>query len=159
VVSGLTDKQQVFVEEYLCCFNATEAARRAEYKNPNKLGPRLVKVGKIAEVIAQRIQEKAMSADEVLAHLADIARFDPGLLLGKAGVIDWDGAKEQGHTRFVKKIEWSDGSLKVETYDRMHALELLGKHQAMWIERQQIDGDSTLHIEYVNDWRESRNDA
>jgi hypothetical protein len=105
----------------------------------------------IASIIEQRIKEKAMSADEVLAHLADIGRFDPGRLLGKAGVIDWDGAKERGDTRFVKKIEWSDGKLKVELCDRMGALELLGKAHGLFRDIQEHSG--TLKIEYVNDWR------
>ena len=143
----LTDKQRVFVEEYLRCWNATEAARRAGYQHPNKRGPENVVKRGIAESIQTRIKEKAMSADEVLAHLADIARFDAGQVLGKAGVINWDEAKEQGDTRFVKKIEWGQNGLKVEFYDRMSALELIGKHQAMWIERQQTDGTITLHTD------------
>ena len=143
---ALTDRRRLFVEEYLHCWNGSEAARRAGYAHPGQEAYRLLKNAEISEAIAERIKEKAMSADEVLAHLADIARFDSGLLLGRGGVIDWDGAKEQGHTRFVKKIEWTDGALKVECYDRMDALELLGKHQAMWVERKQVDGDLNVQL-------------
>lgn len=34
-MADLTDKQRVFIEEYLRCWNATEAARRAGYKGNN----------------------------------------------------------------------------------------------------------------------------
>jgi hypothetical protein len=149
----LTTKQRVFVEEYLRCWNGAEAARRAGYKKPYISACENLRKPYIADIIAERIKEKAMSADEILAHLSDIARFDSGLLLGKAGVVDWDEAKDQGHTRFVKKLEWTQNGLKIEVYDKMEALELLGKHQAMWIERQQVESDSALRIEYVNDWR------
>ena len=47
----LSPKQQRFVQEYLIDLNATAAAERAGYKNPNKQGPRLlVNVG-IAQAI------------------------------------------------------------------------------------------------------------
>lgn len=73
---ALNDKQRVFVEEYLRCWNATEAARRAEYANPNKQGPRLLVKDGICNAIKARIDEKAMSADEVLVRLAEQARAD-----------------------------------------------------------------------------------
>jgi len=135
-----TDKRRVFVEEYLRCWNGTEAARRAGYAWPRREASRLLSNVDIREIVEERIREKAMSADEVLAHLADIARFDAGLLFGKAGIIDWDKARERGITRFVKKMEWAPGGLKVELYDKMDALELIGKHQAMWVERQEFSG-------------------
>jgi len=148
-----TDKRRVFVEEYLRCWNGTEAARRAGYAWPRREASRLLSNVDIREIVEGRIREKAMSADEVLVHLADIARFDAGLLLGKAGVIDWDKAKEQGHTRFVKKLDWAaTGGLKVEMYDKMDALELLGKHQAMWVERREVSGPGGAAIE-VHDSR------
>lgn len=150
-MSELTNKQRVFVEEYLRCWNGTEAARRAEYSasSDNVLAAtasRLLRNVKVREHIKARIEEKAMSADEVLAHLADIARFDSGSMLGLAGVVDFDAAKERGDTRFIKKMEWGDGKLKLEFYDRTEALELIGKHQAMWIERQEHSGAIDVSI-------------
>jgi len=70
----LTDQRRVFVEEYLECWNATEAARRAEYKHPNKYGPFLVKLGIVSDLIQRRLAEKAMTADEVLFRLTMMAR-------------------------------------------------------------------------------------
>jgi len=71
---ALSHKQQVFINHYLECWNATEAARRAGYSHPNKRGPENVVKSGIAEEIARRIEEKAMSADEALIRLAEQAR-------------------------------------------------------------------------------------
>ena len=138
--ANLTAKRRVFVEEYLKCWNGTEAARRAEYAYPGREAYRLLKIAEIQDAIKRRIKAKAMDANEVLAHLGDIARFDVGRLLGPAGVVDWDTAKERGDTRYVKKIEWTDGKLKVEFYDRIEALELIGKNLAMWTEKHEHSG-------------------
>lgn len=139
-LSELTDKRRVFVEEYLRCWNGTEAARRAEYAYPRREASRLLSNADIRELIDERIREKAMSADEVLAHLADIARFDVGDVVGPGGVLDLDEAKRNDKTRFLSKLEWTKNGIKVEAYDKMDALELLGKHLAMFIDRHEVTG-------------------
>ena len=71
----LTDRQRVFVEEYLTCWNASESARRAGYRGrANTVGPRLLANVGIQKYVEKRLSEKAMKADEVLARLADEAR-------------------------------------------------------------------------------------
>src|ERR1019366_3591949 len=62
----LSAKQEAFIREYLIDMNATAAAARSGYKQPNKQGPRLlVNVG-----IAARIRAE-------LAKLADAAGLTP----------------------------------------------------------------------------------
>jgi len=57
VAETLTPKQQSFIDEYLACGNATEAARRAGYKHPNKQGPEnLVKLGGFIDEQAKEIR-------------------------------------------------------------------------------------------------------
>lgn len=73
---SLTTKRIKFVEEYLRCWNASEAARRAEYAYPGTEGHRLLQIAEIQEYIKVRLAEVAMSADEVLQRLADKARGD-----------------------------------------------------------------------------------
>lgn len=138
--ANMTDKRRVFIEEYLICWNGTEAARRANYAHPRQEASRLLSNADIAGIVAARIQEKAMSADEVLGHLADVARFDIGSVIGKGGVLDLDKAKSEGYTSFLSKLKWTKAGIEIEAYDKMHALELIGKHMAMWVERHEVTG-------------------
>lgn len=75
---ALSSKQKLFVNAYLETFNSTEAARRAEYKGEDatlaSVGWENLRKPEIAQAIAERLQEKAMAADEVLLRLAEHAR-------------------------------------------------------------------------------------
>ena len=157
-ISDLTDKRRVFVEEYLCCWNGTEAARRAEYAYPRREASRLLSNVDIRALIEERVAEKAMSADEALAHLADIARFDIGRVVGKGGVIDLDAAKEADQTRHLKRLEWTPQGIKLEAYDKLEALEKIGKAHGLYIERRDITSGGESIKGYVtispDDWPE-----
>lgn len=130
----LTRKRKVFIEEYLRCWNATEAARIAGYKFPNRQGSFLLSVLGIQEAIEARIAEKAMSADEVLLRLAEHARGDLSEFVGPHGAIDWVKVKEKG--RVLKSISHTAGKQsKIELYDAQSALALIGKHHRLFVER------------------------
>lgn len=79
---ALKGKQIAFVNAYLgeANFNATEAARIAGYSgNDNTLaqvGFENLRKPNIAELIAIRLKESAMSAEEVLKRIGGIARND-----------------------------------------------------------------------------------
>lgn len=77
----LTNKQRVFIDEYVKCFNASEAARRAGYseKTAGSIGSENLKKPEIQEAIQERLAEVHMSADEALKLTADIARTDIGV--------------------------------------------------------------------------------
>ncbi|MGU0037583.1 terminase small subunit [Enterobacter mori] len=80
---GLTAQQRLFVAEYLKDNNATAAAARAGYSDPN-YGRQLITNPNVAQAIAQ--QQKASivrtlgSADEVLAQMWQFATFDANQL-------------------------------------------------------------------------------
>ncbi|MGM3311596.1 terminase small subunit, partial [Enterobacter hormaechei subsp. steigerwaltii] len=80
---GLTPQQRLFVAEYLKDHNATAAAARAGYSDPN-YGRQLIANPNVAQAIAQ--QQKASiartlgSADEVLAQMWQLATFDANQL-------------------------------------------------------------------------------
>ena len=78
---ALTKQRQIFVEEYLQCWNASEAARRAGYsrRSSYELGRRLTATPEIQAVIEARIAETKVSTDEVLLRLAEQARSDLGV--------------------------------------------------------------------------------
>lgn len=69
-------KQQLFIEAYLANPNATEAAKRAGYseKTAYSQGQRLLKNVEVQKAVGKRVQTAAMTADEVLAELANIAK-------------------------------------------------------------------------------------
>ena len=135
---ALSNKRRVFVDEYLKCWNATEAARLAGYKHPNKQGPRLlVNVG-IQDEIKRRLDEKAMSADEVLTRLADMARASiEGFLKfpqkGRKPALDLKQAQESGLLHLVKKLKYNTrGQIEVELHDAQAALQLIGRHHNLF---------------------------
>jgi phage terminase small subunit len=72
----LTERQRGFVEAYLVCLNASEAARRAKYseRTAGSIGHENLKKPEIAAAISAGFALRAMPADEVLARLADMAR-------------------------------------------------------------------------------------
>jgi hypothetical protein len=55
---GLTLQRQGFVEHYMRCASATEAARRAGYKNPSVMGNRLISSDKVVRAMIDERQEE-----------------------------------------------------------------------------------------------------
>lgn len=135
----LVTKQEVFVESYLETWNATEAARRAGYAHPNKQGPRLlVNVG-IAERIKQRLDEKTMGANEVLARLTEHARLSMGdyIQVDDDGAVrlDMKKARDANKLGMIKKLKPTKFGTELELYDAQAALVHLGKHHKLFTEK------------------------
>lgn len=135
---ALTNKQQLFVYEYLKCFNATRAAIAAGYteRSAYNQGCRLMKKDEVARAIEQFMRENAMSAAEVVHHLTIIARGDMDELIDDNGNLDMHEARSFGRTNLIKRVrqrsittEDSDiHEAEIEPYDRLKALELLAKY-------------------------------
>ena len=143
---ALTAKRQAFVDEYLKCWNASEAARVAGYAAPGQQGHRLLKDVEISEEIQQRVSERAMSADEVLIRLSDMARgsmddfvsFVPGI---KLPFLDLAKAQQAGKFGLVKKLKYGkDGEVEFELYDAQAALVQLGKVHKLFTDKQEVTG-------------------
>jgi len=103
----LTKAQEVFIDEYLLCLNATEAYSRA-YPNAkrtsaNANGQKLLLNTTIKAQIETRFKERHMSADEALHLQADIARGDITEFLSPLGMLDIDKLKTNG--RLIKKLK------------------------------------------------------
>lgn len=150
---ALSDKQQAFVDAYLRTFNATKSAIEAGYseKTAYSQGSRLLKDAEIKAFLRARYEEHAMDANELLHHLAEIARGDMNDLIDYKGNLDLYQARQLGKTRLLKRVknrsvttadkdgEGSDISeTEVEAYDRLRALELIGKHLAMFTDKVQM---------------------
>lgn len=150
----MTKKEQIWLAEYLQCWNETEAARRAGYKWPNKQGA--VKAKKFAPQIAEHIRQTQMSADEALLELGDIARLDMGdFLVFHEGVkepyLDLAKAKEAGLLKLVKKIKYNQkGGMEIELYDKQAALVQIGKWQGL-TEKQQVEQEGEIILKVIYD--------
>jgi hypothetical protein len=76
----LTRKQRVFVAEYLKCWNASEAARRAGYsgKTAYAIGSENLRKPEIKAVIDAAVEQIQMSANEALIRNSQVGRGDIG---------------------------------------------------------------------------------
>jgi phage terminase small subunit len=106
---SLTNKQRVFVAEYLRCWNATEAARRAGYseRTARSIGAENLTKPDIQEEITKALAEVQMSADEALVILAKQARGDIGDFMDVNRMsfeISLADAKERGLTPLIRKV-------------------------------------------------------
>ncbi len=105
----LTKAQEVFIDEYLKCFNGTEAYSRA-YPNSKRTSARasaadLLANPNISEAIQSRLDEVHMSSNEALKLTADIARGDVTEFITPFGNIDIDKLRQGGKGRLIKKIK------------------------------------------------------
>jgi len=165
----LTKKQELFVGEYMVDLNATQAAIRAGYsiKSAYSIGQEnLTKPELEAAIdIAMKEREKRtlVTADRVVQELAKIAfsdirefvEFEPvEVVVGN----DKDGnpIKQKVNRVTIRPDSEVDGAvlaevkqtqhgITVKPHDKMKALELLGRHLAMFTDKLQTS-DSNFEI-------------
>jgi phage terminase small subunit len=143
----LTDKQVIFVEECLVCWNATEAARRAGYSGNDVtlavVGWENLRKPKIQERVRARMTEKAMAADEVLARLADHARGNMVDFLswsGRGARLDLAKAAKAGKLHLVKSFTKGRRGTSIELYDAQAALVHIAKHLGLFVDQVKLSG-------------------
>ena len=150
---ALTKKQKRFVEEYLVDLNATQAAIRAGYStasarqiaDENMSKPDIKNA--IEKALAERSKRTGVNADRIIQELAKLAFINP------TDVMNMDEATVRGDANRddtaaissvkVKTIPTEDGNIterEVRTYDKIKALELLGKHIGMFTDKFKIEG-------------------
>ena len=136
---ALTPKQKRFVAEYLVDLNATQAAIRAGYskKNADKIGSELLGKTRVFEAIQKEMQDREqrtqITQDMVVRELAKVA-FANGTVYAR--VAGWGSRVELTDTdqltgdqrAAISCIKEGKYGIEVGTYDKIRALELLGKH-------------------------------
>lgn len=161
-MARLTDKQKRFVEEYLVDLNATQAAIRAGYseKTAEVIGYENLRKPQIATAIdhAMLVRQKRteITQDMVLRELARVAfanGADFARIVSKdtsVTAVDEDGNLQET-VRRVQSVELVDTDsvdpdkraaiagikegkygIEVSSYDKVRALELLGKHLGLF---------------------------
>lgn len=133
ITQKLTQKQRRFVDAYCSVsnFNATDAARRAGYKHPNKQGPEnLVKLGAVISQRMKELQKKSGSAILNQQQVAErLSRFADGSIK-------------------IKQLA-NNGELvnaPVSPRDQLKALELLGKSYGMFVDKKEVSGNLDIEI-------------
>jgi len=166
---ALSPKHHKFCEEYLRLWNATDAYQaaypKASRETARRNGSDLLTNTDIAAEIKARTDEQAMSANEVLARLAEHARADykDFITVTFNGEIALDFGKAEGKTHLIKKIsqrrvvrtsrdaEIEETVLTVELHDAQAALVQLGKHHKLFTEQVQQSGEVVVRIQYGDD--------
>lgn len=170
-MAKLTPKQERFVEEYLVDLNATQAAIRAGYseRTAGATGHENLRKPEIAAAIQRAQEERSkrteVTADRVLQELARIGFADV------RNLFTWDADR----TAFVPSEDLTedeaaaiaevqsetttftddDGNtetrvkLKLKTYDKLGALDKLGKHLGLFVERVEHTGADGTPLEVV----------
>ena len=156
-VNKLTRQQRLFVDFYIQTLNATESARLANYKHPNKSGPKLVNhhEGVQAE-IESRLAKHHASAEEVLAVLSNHMRGSLGDFLSMVdGEIRIDLARAQaaGLMGLLKKVQarkksgttkdgepWEETYYTIELHDAQAAAVHLGRYHKLFTDKSEVSG-------------------
>lgn len=160
----LTEKQQMFVDEYLIDLNATQAAIRAGYsvKNADKIGSELIgktRVGEeIKKALADRSRRTGINADRIVQELAKIALVNPDDVVNFSTATVKSNAKKDDLAAIasvkVKTIPTEDGDIverEVKFYDKNRALEQLGKHLGLFSDKFKVEVEPVV---IVNDLKE-----
>lgn len=132
-----TNKQRAFVNEYFVDFNGTQAAIRAGYPETSAatIASENLRKPHIAAEIERRMSERAMSANEALAAMTDMARADISAFveIDDHGVprINFSKAQENHQLGLIKKVTWGKESISFELYDRQRAVELMLKRHGL----------------------------
>lgn len=164
----LSPKQQRFVAEYLIDLNATAAAQRAGYKQPNKQGPRLLVNDGIAEAIAaaqgKLVRKLEIKAESVLAEYARLAFSDIGHVLDFSGTdprlrpaheIAEDARRAISSVKVRRYTEGSGESTRevevteFKLWDKLNALEKLAKHLGLLKDSLELTGKNGAAIEFI----------
>lgn len=158
-MAGLSPKQQAFVEHYLTCWNASEAARRAGYsvKTAGSQASRLLKDVNVTRAIDTRMGELKMTSNEALMIITNHARGTLDEFVDEFGDIDMKRAKEAGKLGLVKKYKVSVRTFKdektvtteIELHDPQNAAMLIAKHHGAFVEKSTVEhsGEVTQKID------------
>ena len=148
-MAKLTAKQQAFVREYIVDNNATQAAIRAGYSEhtAKEQGSRLLTKVHIARAVSKAQDERArrteVTADRVVLEYARLAFSDISDLVtiegGAVKVRDTAELTEDQRVAISEISETSSG-MRIKAHSKTVALEALGKHLGMFIDRQETGG-------------------
>ena len=151
----LTERQRSFIHHYLICRNGAKAARLAGYaiESANVEGSRLLANANISKIVSDHAKETEkkflITHDAIIQELAAIAFFNikDVMRLDGSGVSlkDW-GELEDWQTKAIASVTETSsnlgGSMGFKAWDKIRALELIGKQTGMKFGRDKDDAGS-----------------
>ncbi len=144
---SLNPKHAAFCREYVKDHNASEAYVRAGYsvKGAGQSAYRLLRnaevIAFIAGLEAKLANEAEVSAGAIIRELKRIGFSDAGQLLDERGNCKTLNEMPEDIRRCIASVRFSgDGGTEVKFWPKNQALELLGKHLAMWTEKTELSG-------------------
>jgi len=150
---ALTQKQKLFIDEYLIDLNATQAAIRAGYspRNADKIGSELLGKTRVSDAIktamAERSKRTGINQDRILMELAKIALVNPEKVVNfDEATIREDALPEDlaaVASVKVKRFPTKDGEgieREIKFYDKTKALDLAGRHLGMFKDKLELSG-------------------
>jgi len=144
----ISAKQDLYCQEYARTGNSTKSAEFAGYNYPDRHGYALRQkphiLDKIQEYIDQRNKDSNVTAKMVINELWNIATFDLGELFNEDGklkpILEIPKQYRKALSMVETRAEIQDGVkvadlTKIKVWDKIKALELIGKNLGMWIEK------------------------
>lgn len=149
----LNARQRLFVQEYLVDLNASRAAIRAGYspKTAMKWSCSMMKMPNIRKAVAAAIEARhqrvQVDQDRVIQEIARVAFADTTQVVnvrsGRVNIVETDLLPEDTRRAIAEiheTVSASGCSLRVRLHDKIKALELLGRHLGLFVDRQEISG-------------------
>ncbi len=165
----ITQKQRLFISEYQVDFNGTQAAIRAGYnpKTASEQAYQLLHKTSVNEALRREIEERLQAigvrAERVLAELAKVGFSDIRRLYREDGSLkppkEWDddmAAAISGVETFEefqgrgKDRKYIGTTKKVRVFDKVRALEILGKHLGIFPTDKKDDDGGVKEVSMTN---------
>lgn len=155
----LTPLQERFCREYIIDLEGKAAAIRAGYKAQTAKGSASELLQKphvrayIEQLKARQFKRIEVRADNVLRELGCIAFVDPIHVIDHSGfVLPLDQIPEDVR-RAIASMEVEFGRVtKIKFWPKSHALDTLGKHFKLWVDRLEVSG----RVDIADALREAR---
>lgn len=175
MVKKLSEKKRVFCEEYIIDINGARAARDAGYpaKTANVRAAQLITEPEVQlylnKLITARSERTQISADRVLQELARVGFVDPRNIMNmdENGNVSFKSTEEMStdDAACIKEISQTvtdaGGSTSIKLYDKLSALEKIGKHLKLFTDVTETrfdltqmgrvmikDGDKTIALNF-----------
>lgn len=163
---GLTDKQSIFVREYLVDLNATQAAIRAGYsvKTAEVIGYENLNKPQIATAIQEAMDKRAgrleITADRVLQEIAKLAFsnmqdfYNPNGSLKEICELPRDVAAAMLSSKI--NLTESCAVQEIKLHDKKGSLELLGKHLRLFADKAPDDDETPPPVRVIVEVKDAR---